>query len=643
MLTRFKVSVILTVMILLHLLILSSCRKNQDIYLPANQGLQPPFCFDCERLTQQYRDSADHPTILGEKIDNPYTIYNMTQAYRLLKGRYPDKPLKITHLYVKFSPVDFKELDRLENEDIELFDYPLDRELISEGDYYTAPGKNLEDIPDYYAVVPADYHFLPGIAHSVIEKMYIPADDRELEDEALRRTNNLDEEPANIHGYPQTDEKQQQKNGILQGNPVNAQTRDCRNYPAGKILVQNELTNDRGFRAVQHVKVVVRRLFKVERMYTDDNGEFRCKKYFRNKYTILVKFKNDLARVARMRPWAIHEQFFPIKINFGKWSNLDCLHPFLISHPSSTGTIAASHWCAAITFNGVREHRLMSTEESVGVPPPGLNIMLSSKKGSGAGNTYMLNKMLHSSIASNAGEIMIPAVLLLWSPVTAGLSFMGMEAFKARSPDIKYGYGGDAAYLTTDRYAELVYHELSHAGQYSQVGNNWWLKLGIAEYKNPGSGFYGDCCTHYSFRIALAEGWAYFMGHYLADKKWKLKSTSFPEQGNFNLSQHFLYFSNQNGISSHQYFLESYNPRRATDPDRWIPKGLFYDLCDPPLEKYTDASGIIDKVNGFTVEQLYHAMQPEVETITDFKYRLLKENRDYQYVEVLKLFAAYGY
>src|SRR5207344_1481580 len=131
----------------------------------------------------------------------------------------------------------------------------------------------------------------------------------------------------------------------------------------------------------------------------------------------------------------------------------------------------------------------------------GLNIMLSSKKGSGHGNTYMLNKLLHSSIAYNASEELIPGLLVLWSPIGAGLAFLGMEAFKARSPDIKYGYGGDPKFLTTDRYDELVYHELSHAGQYSQVGNNWWLKLGIAESKNPGTGFYGDCCTHYSFRI----------------------------------------------------------------------------------------------------------------------------------------------
>ena len=569
----------------------------------------------------------------------------MTEAYRQVKGSYPKKPLQVTHLYVKFSPADFRELDRLEKEDIDLFDYPLDQKLISEGDYYTAPGKSIEDLPDYYAVVLADFHFPAGISHSVIDKMYIPDNEQAWEDQALRRTNNLDSEPYNIHGYPSSDEMPQGKAAQEPGNPDQAyqQNGDCRHHPSGRILVQNELTNDYNYRSVQHVKVVVRRLYKVESLYTSDNGDFNCKKYFRNKYTVLVKFKNDLARISRMRPWAIHEQFFPIKINFGKWSNLDCQHQFKIKHPVVAGTIATSHWCAAITFNGIREHRLMCMEEHVGVPPKDLNIMLSNKKGAGHGNTYMLNKLLQSSIASNASEELIPAVLLFWSPITAGLSFLGIEAFKARSPDIKYGYGTDAEFLTTDRYDELVYHELSHAGQYSQVGNNWWLKLGIAESKNPGSGFYGDCCTNYSFRIALAEGWAYFMGHYLSDKKWKLKSTSFPEQGNFNLRQNFLYFSSQNAISSHICFLESYNPRRSIDPDRWIPKGLFYDLCDSAGEAFPDASKINDNVSGFTVEQLYKAMQPEVESIIDFKYQLLKVNKDNQHAAVLKLFAEYGY
>ena len=636
MLSRCYATCSVVAIILLPLLLLSSCRKDMDVLPAENAGFTNPICYDCEILKRNYQDSFDHPTILGEKFENPYTIYNMTEAYRKVKGGYPKKPLPVTHLYVKFSPKNFRELDRLENEDIDVFDYPLDQELISEGDYYTAPGKNLEDIPDYYSVVSVNYQFPTGISNSIIERMNIPDNEQAWEDEALRRTNNLGLEQANIHGYPQRDE-------ITQDIPSSSLSRDCSHHPAGTILVQNKLIDDNNYRPVQQVKVVVRRLFKVESLNTNDNGEFQCKKYFKNKYTVLAKFKNDLARIARMKPWAIHQQFFPIKINFGKWSNLDCQHKFKIATPYSTGTTATSHWCAAITFNGVREHRMMCIEEHVAVPPKDLNIMLSSRKGSGHGNTYMLNKLLKSSVAYDASEALIPGVLLLWSPIGAGVALLGMEAFKVRSPDIKYGYGGDPEYLTTDRYGELVYHELSHASHYSQVGNNWWLKLGIAESKNPGSGFYGDCCTDFSFRIALAEGWAYFMGHYLSDKKWKLKSTSFPEQGNFILGKNFLEFSTQNGMSSHCHFLESYNPRRMGDPDRWIPKGIFYDLCDSDGEKFPDASQITDEVSGYKVEHIFKAMRPDVESILEFKFRLLEENNDHQHALVLKLFAQYGY
>jgi hypothetical protein len=645
MLTKSKANRKWAVLIALLALTLFSCQKNTDVLLIKNSGYQNPICFDCGLLWQQYLDTIDHPTILGGKINNPYTVYNMTEAYLKVKGSYPKNPLPVTHIYVKFSPKDFKELDRLEKENIDLFDYPLDQQLISEGDYYIAPGKHLEDLPDYYAVVSPNFNFPSGIPHLVLEKMYIPDNEQAWEDEALRRTNNLDLETANANGDPSSGQMHQGPSEQESGHqdPILQNNSDSRHYPSGSILVQNELINDHSYRPVQDVKVVVRRLFKIESFYTNDKGEFNCKKYFKNKYTVLVKFKNDLARISRMRPWAIHEQFFPIKINFGMWSNLDFQHHFTIAHPDVAGTIFTSQWCAAITFNGIREHRMMCLEAKVGVPPKDLNIMLSSRKGAGHGNTYMLNKLLQSSAAVEASEILIPSVLVLWSPIGAGLSLLGMEAFKARSPDIKYGYGDDPEFLTTDRYDELVYHELSHASQYSQVGNNWWMKLGIAETKNPGGGFYGDCCTKYSFRIALAEGWAYFMGHYLSDKKWALKSTRFPEEGNFILKQNFMYFSSQNGISSHICFLESYNPRRAEDPDRWIPKGLFYDLCDSAGETFPDASGIIDNVNSFKVEQIYKAMTPEVESIIDFKYQLLKANHDYQHAAVMTLFSEYGY
>ena len=81
----------------------------------------------------------------------------MKAAYRNVYGKDPGRIISATHYYIKFSPKNYKELARLEEEDIELFDYPLHRALISEGDYYIQPGKQVEDIPDYYSVVDVNY------------------------------------------------------------------------------------------------------------------------------------------------------------------------------------------------------------------------------------------------------------------------------------------------------------------------------------------------------------------------------------------------------------------------------------------------------------------------------------------------------
>jgi hypothetical protein len=132
------------------------------------------------------------------------------------------------------------------------------------------------------------------------------------------------------------------------------------------------------------------------------------------------------------------------------------------------------------------------------------------------------------------------------------------------------------------------------------------------------------------------------MGHYLSDRKWKLESTTFPEQGSFKKNTGMEYFSDTLGMSSHLYFLEAYEPGREDDPDRWIPKGLFYDLMDDAQEA-TVKSGVTDLVSGYAPVMVYNAMGPDVGGIVDLKLRLLKNNQDWQRDGVMKLFAAYGY
>ena len=73
---------------------------------------------------------------LGEKLRNPYSIENMTTAYNNLKsiGKVfqPNFRVYTSHLYVRFLPNDELQLDILnKDENIELYDYPLDYEIIT--------------------------------------------------------------------------------------------------------------------------------------------------------------------------------------------------------------------------------------------------------------------------------------------------------------------------------------------------------------------------------------------------------------------------------------------------------------------------------------------------------------------------------
>ena len=71
------------------------------------------------------------------------------------------------------------------------------------------------------------------------------------------------------------------------------------------------------------------------------------------------------------------------------------------------------------------------------------------------------------------------------------------------------------------------------------------------------------------------------MGHFLANKKWGIECTTFPEQGTDNGNFLFTIDFSAGGVkSSKENFLENFEPGRdiTLDPNRWLAKGLFYDM-----------------------------------------------------------------
>lgn len=105
----------------------------------------------------------------------------MTQAYNTYYASQLTT-VPVTDLYVKFSPLNEAQLVLLEDSlDLDLYDYPLDYEVVTDGDYYPQPGKAAEDMPDFYTTVPVSFTFPAGVPYTILEELHFPHNDVILE------------------------------------------------------------------------------------------------------------------------------------------------------------------------------------------------------------------------------------------------------------------------------------------------------------------------------------------------------------------------------------------------------------------------------------------------------------------------------
>ncbi len=149
-------------------------RPNPDVALPGREKLATAQLRIQTLNTQQVEFPDETPMILGAQLPNPYSIPNMTAAYNAFFNTQA-ATVPVTHRYVRFSPASEAQVVKLEDSlDVERFTYPLDRELLIDGDYYVAPGSSIEDLPQLYAVVDAGFSFPAGIHHTVLSDLHIP-------------------------------------------------------------------------------------------------------------------------------------------------------------------------------------------------------------------------------------------------------------------------------------------------------------------------------------------------------------------------------------------------------------------------------------------------------------------------------------
>lgn len=613
---------------------------------PKEGGGSTGYCVDpLENYSANY-DSVEYQTILGNQlVGNPYSVQVMRQAAINLYGN--AHGITVNKKYIRFRPADEDQMTQLLELDLELFDYPLNYDVTVEGDYYEDHGIGPNEDSWFYTVVDPGFQPPVGITYELLADLYVPDQDLWLEEEALRITGNPTSDtcnsemvrlpfPCTVPGDPNCDTTSTGGGG---GNPLNTM------IPAGNIEVWD--SNIGTPVPVRRVKIVVRRWFKIETVYTDDFGRFQCTKRYRNRVNVFVKFLNHHLRTSGLVSnigivgSRIQRSLMPIKRGIGTFSgNLTRIH-HLFEPGTNTARRLYRHWWAAQLMNAYLEYNEYAANQNIGLlPAQKLRIILtrwSFMAGSGA--TPMNSHRIFNGLPS--GDYF---AFYFSDP----FSFAGAFWYNAlvngrlfRWVDMGLGYHTLNVWQS-NQVKDLMFHEFAHAAHFNKVGDNYWHDFVFAEsFTLTANGYLGNNAPYglgtdgaISDIISVAESWAEHVAQIFSDLQYNM----FPSQ---KVTIQRIYANNQpvNGLSSHLNAIEDFNPNFANNPFRWIPEGIYYDMFDVRNEFFP----VQDNVLGYTNQQFFNALDNDVRAMPQFRVRLLAENGNNQAAQVAAIFGQYNH
>lgn len=265
---KFNIKVLLA-----FLIVFNSCQKD-DILVDQSSEFE----------NSQFQQGMIQ---LGKKLENPYTVENMRKAYQnlsdnqLKSANVSESDIDVTHLYVRFLPENFEELELLKQDTtLTLFDFPLDYEIEEGGTYYQDPELPDTTITWQYCAVEKEFSF-PNVQYEVLDELFLPEkmgdstnlkstdnwtfwDD--LEVEALRITGNLDYDP------------------YLKSTMGRKKFK-----PKGTI----QLTDDSGLgtNGLEGLYVIARSWFTTKHAYTNSTGYFYINHTFKGHCNYYIKWE----------------------------------------------------------------------------------------------------------------------------------------------------------------------------------------------------------------------------------------------------------------------------------------------------------------------------------------------------------------
>jgi hypothetical protein len=623
-------------------------------------------------------NNGEDAIILGNQLTNPYTVANMQNAATIIYGG--TAPILLpTHKYVRFKPTNGDQFDELEdNQDLELQDYPMDYDLLQDGDYYQDPNLGTEDIGWLYATVPINYTPPVGIQYEVLATLHL-TENALLEDMAeslasgliytyFRNSNGTVTITRNDNGSSVT---------MRPPNPCELLPSDHPDYCGGfgggggggggttlppGIYVQEQTLCGQPTRdlPLRQARVVAKRWFKVWRGYTDDNGRFTVTKRFKNKVKVIVKTKNDEAKVCKVRGIRLWQMLFPAKKRIGVFNNNELANIRYVFNKPTDGNAhnkELTYWAATTTHNSIVEFRQYTAEFGLTQPPSKLKVMVTNWGFMrNAGAAPMWNKC-HNNVIQSLWVATFIATGTIGGSIAGGLIAVA-NTLKNRM-DIIIGYTSDDynCLLTSSQLRATVYHEMGHAQHYTQAGCSFWgeyrnaitvelSKLNQAAVHPYGTG--NDAST--APILALGEMWGNHCEKWYSERNYGgatptnvfsfIQGRFFVNDGSPTTIYNGSITNTIPGLNANFASLESYNPSTGGIWP-WIPQGLPYDLWDNRNDNNTNF--VIDNANGFTIGQCFNALQTDVQSMQAYRDRLLQQNGNAQQVQVTQLFQQYGY
>ncbi|NJO03799.1 MAG: hypothetical protein HC880_20945 [Bacteroidia bacterium] len=244
--------------------------------------------------------------------------------------------------------------------------------------------------------------------------------------------------------------------------------------PVGRIRVNDTQLGDEGLR---RARIVAKRWFKIERTYTDNNGNFNINKRFRNKVKLRIKFKNEDALVRGVRRARLWQMFRTIAFTIGPFrgSQINTVSHTFQRTGADDRTRGNRYWVGATVHNAIQHFRALTANQGTGsLPHQKLRCFISNWGFIGSASAPLFavrsslrldNEFIHRFLIRD-----VTTVLNVLLPV-----FVDMMK---KQVDIALSYrANNLNDLNSDNITGTMFHELAHATFYRQCGHTWYTEF----------------------------------------------------------------------------------------------------------------------------------------------------------------------